>query len=515
MKIFHLYLILLTVLTSMACQTQIKKQSNLIEEETPWGKQVFNVPVFNENTYDIIDFGASLDSTVNNQNAIQKAVDKCSLEGGGRVIIPEGTWKTSYLELKSNVNLQLSKGSILSFIDSIPLYALPTFTRWEGLECMNYHPFIYARNESNVAITGEGIIEGNAQVWWDLAKTTQLESLKKLYDLVEAGVKPEERNCLDFEPTSYLRPSLVQFINCKNVLVDGIELHSGPMWTTHFIYCENVIARNLSVITTGRNNDGIIPDSSNGVLIDNCFFSTGDDCIVIKSGLNEDAWRVGKPCENIVIKNCKTKHGHGGVVIGSEMSGGVRNLYAHDCDFSETERGLRIKSMKGRGGVIENLWFENIRMNNIKREAIQINMHYGSSSIQPRSDSLPTFRNIHYKNIESVNSEYAVRVKGIDNQFVDKIYFEDLNLKSKHGIVLENTQNAEFKNVYSETNKAYPISLTNVNNVNLEVGKFISNCDTMINIEKNISNVTFNLTNKSDFKEIYNNKNLNPDVDIK
>ncbi len=502
-------LFLLLIVTSCKHQTQ-----NIITEVTPWGKQIFYVPTFNQQQYNITAFGATTDSTINNQQAIQTAIDKCNKEGGGTVIIPEGVWRTAYLELKSNVNLNLAKGSVLSFIDSIPLYAVPTFTRWEGLECMNYHPFIYSKDQENVAITGEGIVKGNAQVWWDLAKTTQLESLKKLYDLVEAGIEPVKRNCLDFDPTSYLRPSLIQFVNCKKVLVEGIELQSGPMWTTHFIYCESVIARNLSVITVGRNNDGIIPDACNGVLIDNCYFSTGDDCIVIKSGLNEDGWRVGKACENLVIKNCKTKHGHGGVVIGSEMSGGVRNLYAHDCDFSETERGLRIKSMKGRGGVIENLWFENIRMDNIKREAIQINMHYGSSSIQPRTDSLPTFRNIHYKNIFSNNSQYAVRVKGIDNQFVDQIFFENLEMNSKRGIVLENTQNATFKNVKSETVKEYPVSLINVNNIDFKTIKLISENDTMLNVNKDVKNVTFDIVNNADFKVLNNNPSTNPEISI-
>ncbi len=502
-------IVILWIATS--CQTP---SSNLIIEETPWGKQTFVIPTFKQQEYNIKEYGANTDSSYNNQKAIQEAIDKCNQDGGGTVIIPEGTWRTAYLELKSNVNLKLVKDATLSFIDSIPLYAVPTFTRWEGLECMNYHPFIYSRNQENVAITGKGVIEGNAQVWWDLARTTQLESLQKLYDLVESGVEPEKRNCLDFEPTSYLRPSLIQFINCKKVMVEGIELHSGPMWTNHFIYCENVIARNLSVITKGRNNDGIIPDACNGVLVDSCYFSTGDDCIVIKSGLNEDAWRVGKACENIVIKNCITKHGHGGVVIGSEMSGGIRNLYAHDCDFSETERGLRIKSMKGRGGVIENLWFENIKMNNIKREAIQINMHYGSSSIQPRTDSLPTFRNIHYKNIFSNNSQYAVRVKGIDNQFVDQLYFENLEMKSKRGIVIENTQNATFKNIKSETTKEYPVTLINVDNIGFKTIKLISENDTMLNVKKVVKNVKFDIVNNAEFSVLNNNTIINPEITI-
>ena len=478
-KNYFVFLFLPAILLS--CSTIPGKT---VIEQTPWGDQKFTLPSFSTNEFNITDFNASNDTTFNNQTAIQAAIDKCHNDGGGTVIIPEGIWKTSYIELKSNVNLHLSQGSVLSFIDSIPLYAVPTFTRWEGIECMNYHPLLYAKDQENIAITGQGKILGNGKVWWQLARGTQIISLTKLYDQVEAGIEPEQRNCLDFEPTSYLRPAMVQFINCKKVLVEGIELHSGPMWTTHFVYCQNVIARKLTVLTVGGNNDGIVPDATNGMLIDSCYFSTGDDCIVIKSGLNEDGWRVGKASENIIIKNCITKHGHGGVVLGSEMSGGVRNIYAHDCDFSQTDRGLRIKSMKGRGGVIENLWFENIRMDNIKYEAIKINMHYGSSSIKPRGDSLPTFRNFHYKNITSNNSDFAVRIEGIDGHFVNNVFFENLDMKSKHGILVTNTQNADFKNIRSESDSELPYRIYNSKNIVFDASTFIADQDTIIKKDK-------------------------------
>lgn len=507
----HVFLFLCLTVSFLGCQ---KQSSNVLIEQTPWGEQKFKLPTFNSNEYSVVNFGAKTDTTTNNQKAIQKAIDVCHKNGGGNVIIPEGLWKTSYIELKSNVNLHLDKGATLSFIDDISLYAVPTFTRWEGLECMNYHPLLYARDQENIAITGQGIIEGNGEAWWELARGTQKLSLKKLYDQVEAGIEPEERNCLAFTPTSYLRPSMVQFINCKRVLVDGIELHSGPMWTTHFVYCEGVIARNLRVITVGGNNDGIVPDACNGMLIYNCFFSTGDDCIVIKSGLNEDGWRVGKASQNIVIRDVKTAHGHGGVVIGSEMSGGVNNVYAHDCDFSQTERGLRIKSMKGRGGVIENIWFENIRMDNIKKEAIKINMHYGSSSIKPRTDSLPTFRNIHFKNITSTNSQYAIRIKGIDEQFVDQIHFENLDMKSTHGIDIENSKNATFKGIKSENKKGYPLTIINSNNISFDSIKFISASDTMIRTDKLVEKVYFKSVNSSDFKRLDSREELPTSIQV-
>ena len=497
MRTYNYLLLFATILLSLSCSTTTKNQ---IVEQTPWGEQTFQLPSFKDQVYSIVEYGAQKDVKVNNQEAFQKAIDECNKNGGGIVTVPAGTWWTSYIELKSNVNFRLEKGSVLSFIDSVALYAVPTFTRWEGIECINYHPLLYAKDQNNIAITGEGVIEGNGRVWWDLAKGTQKITLAKLYDLVEAGVAPEDRNCLAFEPTSYLRPSTIQIINCKTVLVEGIELHSGPMWTTHFVYCEDVVARNLRVITDGTNNDGITPDACNGMLIDNCFFSTGDDCIVIKSGLNEDGWRVGKACENIVVKNCTTEHGHGGVVIGSEMSGGVRNLYAYDCDFSQTDRGLRIKSMKGRGGVLENFWFENIKMDNIKREAIKINMHYGSSSIQPRSDSLPTFRNFYYKNITSSNSQFAIRIQGIDSQYVDQIHFENINMSSKNGIHIENAQNTFFKNVVSTTGKNNPITVRNIDNIRFDSAQFISENKTLVHEIENARNIEFTKTNLDDFE---------------
>lgn len=482
-----------------------KATNEQLVEQTPWGEQIFEVPAFQAREFNIQDYGAKAEAGVNNQSAIQAAIDACAAKGGGKVLVPAGTWETAYLELKSKVNLHLSEGAVLSFLDDIDLYAVPTFTRWEGLECMNYHPFIYARNQEDIALSGQGVIKGNGQAWWDLAKGTQKSSLRKLYDLVEAGVSPEERNCLAFEPTSFLRPSMVQFIGCTHVLVEDIELNSGPMWTTHFVYCSNVVARNLRVITTGTNNDGIVPDSCNGMLIDNCYFSTGDDCIVIKSGLNEDGWRVGKASQYIVIKDCKTKHGHGGVVIGSEMSGGVNHVYAHDCDFGQTERGLRIKSMKGRGGLIEDLWFENIRMDNIRREAIRINMHYGSSSIEPRSDSLPTFRNFHYKDIHSQNSRFAIRVDGIDEHYVDGIYFENLNMDSEEGIWIRNTQNAHFSNLTSKTGAHIPVSLVRVKDLEFDSAHFTSQADTMILADGPVENVRFNTVNNADFNVLTTN----------
>jgi len=315
---------------------------------------------------------------------------------------------------------------------------------------MNYHPLIYARNCQNIAITGKGKIDGNGSAWWFMKKKQKV-SLSNLYQQVINGVKPEKRNLLNYEQQSMLRPSLIQFIDCKNILLKDIEVSSGPMWTVHMIYSKNIIAQNIRVITEGVNNDGIIPDSCEKMLIDNCYFSTGDDCIVIKSGLNEDGWRVAKPSQRIIVKNCNTHHGHGGIVLGSEMSGGINRVYAYNCNFSNTERGIRIKSMIGRGGLIENIWFENIIMNNIKKEAIKLNMHYESSSITPKSDKRPIFRNFYFKNIISDNSNYALFAKGIDDQLIADMQFKNIKMESKHGVKIMNADNFAFKNIDLET----------------------------------------------------------------
>ncbi|MCL3779298.1 glycoside hydrolase family 28 protein [Prolixibacteraceae bacterium JC049] len=461
-----MYRLLLFCLLAMAVTSGFcKSNEKQIVEKTPWGKEVFTIPQFKNNDYVITDFGAKPEAEYNNQKHIQSAIDQCNKAGGGKVIVPAGTWLTGFLDMKSNVNLHLKAGATLLFSNKIEDYMVPTFTRWEGFECMNYHPLIYARNCQNIAISGKGKINGNGSAWWFMKKKQHM-TLPTLYQQILDGVTPEKRNLLAYEHQSMLRPALIQFVGCKNILLKDFEVTSGPMWTVHMVYGENVIAQNIRVVTKGANNDGIIPDSCNKVLIDNCYFSTGDDCIVIKSGLNEDGWRVGKPSQHIVIKNCNTNHGHGGVVIGSEMSGGVNHVYAHDCNFSNTDRGLRIKSRIGRGGVIENLWFENITMNNIKNEAIKLNMHYGASSITPKSDKKPVFRNFYFKNIYSENSKHALHAKGISDQLIANMSFENMQLSSKYGMTIINAEKFNFKNISLKTKEEVSVKVEQSKDIN-------------------------------------------------
>lgn len=400
------------------CQTQKNTYS------TP--DPVIQLPTIPPDTLHIHNFGAKGDGQYDNTHILQAAIDSCHLMGGGTIIVAAGTYFSKAIYLKSNVELHLAAGSEILFSNKPADYLPPVFTRWEGIECYNYSPLIYARGCTNIAITGTGKLNGNGKNWWHWAKNGQKETLARLYDMVIAGIPVEERILITSQDTSYLRPSFIQFIDCQKILLQDYTISDGPMWTNHFVYCKDVTAQRLHVETVGTNNDGITPDASENILIDSCFFSTGDDCIVIKSGLNEDGWRVNKASRNIWIRNCHTQYGHGGVVIGSEMSGGVENVYVENCYFNNTDRGIRVKSMKGRGGYVRNIHVKNITMENIKYEAILLNMQYPSSSIAPRGDSLPIFSHIYINNINASGGTDGIKMTGLPEMPIQDIFIQDV-----------------------------------------------------------------------------------------
>jgi polygalacturonase len=385
--------------------------------------------------YSITDYNAVAGDSIRDDKAIEAAINDCHKHGGGIVEVPVGRFLTGPITLRSNVNLFLAPGSELSFSNHKQDYLPAVFTRWEGMECMNYHPLIYARDCENIAISGFGQLTGNGESWWPDAHK-QKETLTLLYDMVSNGTKPEKRILATKKKESFLRPSFIQFMNCRNVEVSSVSIINGPMWTVHFVYCEDVLVHDLYISARGRNNDGVIPDASKNVWINNCYFSTGDDCVSIKSGLNEDGWRVGKASENIVVQNCVTNDGHGGVVIGSEMSGGVRNVFVQNCTFNNMETGIRIKSMRGRGGYVKNIFIEDIDMNNIKLDAIKISMNYRSSSIEPRTTQPPVYKNIRFKDITCVNAGYAISIKGLPEQKIEELYFENVKIHANTGVYI-------------------------------------------------------------------------------
>jgi polygalacturonase len=367
-------------------------------------RQQIKVPQFQDKDFLLTSFGAKGDGTSTNTEAFRKAIETCSKNGGGRVVVPEGIFLTGAIYLKSKVNLHLSENAIIRFVFDTSQYPL-VFTRWEGMELMNYSPFIYAYGEKNIAITGKGILDGGAtnETWlkwngnrnfgWKDGMPKQTPDRNLLQQQNKAQVDPRQRI---YGSGHYLRPQFIQPYNCKNILIEGVRLINSPMWNLNPVLCENVTIRNVHIETLGPNNDGCNPESCKNVLIKNCYFDTGDDCIAIKSGRNEDGRRIGKPSENIIIENCTMKNGHGGVVIGSEVSGGARNIFALNNKMSspDLDRVLRIKTSSQRGGIIENIYMKDVHVGTYKEAAVHINMFY-----EEPGQHMPIVRNIYVENM--------------------------------------------------------------------------------------------------------------------
>jgi hypothetical protein len=397
-------------------------------------------PRIPERVVDIRDHGAVADGKTKATLAIKAAIAQASQAGGGTVLVPAGTWLTGPIHLQSRINLHVAAGAELRFSQDFADYLPPVLTRWEGLEVHNYSPLIYARDCEDVAVTGAGKLDGQGAAWWPW-KQTQKHAATRLYDWASGGV-PTEKRVLGVE--GGLRPSFIQTLGCKNVLVEGVTLQNGPFWTIHPVYSENVIVRRVRVQTSGPNNDGCNPDSSRNVLVEDSFFSTGDDCVVIKSGLNEDGWRVGKPSENIVVRRLRGEKGHGGVVIGSEMSGGVRNVWVTDSEFVGTDRGLRIKSMRGRGGVIENVFYENVRHQDIRLMVVEMTTFYQSSTLMPKTDTPPAIRNVLIRNVMARGAQRAIDIVGLPELPIRDVRFENVQIVADHGLKCVDCENVTF-----------------------------------------------------------------------
>lgn len=378
------------------------------------------------------------------KNAINQAIDVCSQNGSGDIVIPKGHWKSGAIHLKSDIHIHLEDGAEIEFSDKFEDYLPVVFTRWEGMECYNYSPLIYADGCENISITGKGKFIGNGQAWWHWKKLQQEAAIELCY--AELNCIPPEKRIYGTEKAA-LRPSFIQPINCKNVLLEGFEITDGPQWTIHPVYCEDVTIRNVTLSTHGPNTDGLNPDSCKNVLIENCTFDTGDDCIAINSGMNEDGWRVRRPCENIEIKNCTMNGGHGGIVIGSAMSGGVKNVYAHNCKINGTMQGIRLKSMRGRGGCVNNVRFDNVEINNTTDQAIQINMFYEFSTVKPKSNTPSDFRNIEIRNINGKDNKTGIQIKGLPEHKLRNITLENIDLTADNAMICENVENIKMNNV--------------------------------------------------------------------
>ncbi len=418
------------------------------------------VPTFPDRNFNILDFGAVSNGETKNTEAIKKAIEACSVAGGGNVVIPSGNFLTGAIHLKSNVNLHLDEGAVVLFSTDKNDYLPIVHTSYEGTEIMNYSPLIYAYKQKNIAITGKGIFNGQGSNtnWWPwsgkdtygyiegTAKQSDTINLPRLRIMNENGTPVPERL---FGNGYQLRPSFFEPFECENVLVQGVTFTNAPFWVLHPIKSNNITIDGVTIISHGPNNDGCDPEYSKNVLIKNCIFDTGDDCIAIKSGRNEDGRRVNIPSENIVVENCEMKDGHGGVVIGSEISAGVRNVYVRNCkmDSPNLDRAIRIKTNTLRGGFVENLFVKNIEVGQVKEAVLKINTYYATYANQEGS-FIPSIKNIHLENITVENGgKFGVLIKGRTENIVKNVTLTNVHIKgAKTPLSVENCEPIIFKN---------------------------------------------------------------------
>jgi polygalacturonase len=374
-------------------------------------------PQFPDRVFDITKYGAVAGAQKDSSEAIAKAIDACSKAGGGRVVAPRGEFLTGPIHLKSNVNLHLDDGSVLKFSPDSKQYLPLVLTRFEGTECMNYSPLIYAFEQNNIAVTGTGMLDGQADKdhWWPLAAKSKDDA----DTLVAMGDKDVPVSQRIFGEGHNLRPSFVQPYGCTNVLIEGVSMRNSPMWELNPVLCRNVTVRGVKIASFGRNNDGCDPESSTDVLIEGCVFETGDDCIAIKSGRNRDGRRVGAACENIIIRDCTMKDGHGGVSLGSEGSGGIHNVFIDNCrmDSPHLQRALRLKTNSFRGGSYENVYFTNITVGQVAEAVVEVDFFYPEyANREGRGGPFqPLVKNVVVEHVTSQKSKRAVYLRGYEN----------------------------------------------------------------------------------------------------
>jgi polygalacturonase len=401
-------------------------------------------PKFADRDFTITAYQAAADGKTDCKPAIDKAIAACSEAGGGRVVVPAGDWFVrGPIHLKSHVNLHVVKGAVIHFSRTPADYLPVVLTRFEGNEVMNYSPLIYAYEQDNIAITGSGTFDGQAgkKVWWDW-KSSGGKDCDAVRRMGEDGVAVKDRL---FGFDHQLRPSFVQPYRCRNVLIEGVTFVNSPMWILNPVLCQNVTIRGLTVSSHGPNNDGCDPESCRDVLIEKCTFDTGDDCIAIKSGRDADGRRIGVPSENIIIRGCQMKDGHGGVVLGSEMSGGIRNIFVEDClmDSPNLERAIRLKTNSRRGGYLENLFVRRVRVGQVKEAVVRINLQYDKD----RGEHYPTVRNIHLQNVASEKSGRPFYFVGLENAKISNVVIEDCTFKNAaQPSVFENVEEVRLQN---------------------------------------------------------------------
>jgi polygalacturonase len=419
--------------------------------------------------YNVLKYGAKRDSSAIATKAIQAAINAASKMGGGTVYFPAGKYLTGPIHLKSNITILIDAGAVLHFSDNFDDYLPMVPSRWEGTNVVNFSPLFYAYKAENITICGRGTIDGHGRKWWlkhfevnDSKSPTKAAPDKWQQEFVRSNPnlpKPEQRSSLD---NHFLRPPFIQPMYCKNVRIEGITIQNSPFWTVNPEYCENVTVTGVTINNPhSPNTDGINPESCRYVHIDNCHISVGDDCITIKSGKDADGRNAAAPAENYTITNCTMLAGHGGVVIGSEMSGDVKKIVISNCVFDGTDRGIRIKSARGRGGVVEEVRVDNIVMKNIKEQAFVMDLQYAKT--QPA----PVFRNLHFSNVTAQTKE-AIFINGLEEMPVENVTFNDIQFDAETGANIKVAKNIEFHNVRINTKTSSAIKAENVKQLEID-----------------------------------------------
>jgi polygalacturonase len=455
-------------------------------------------PKFKKDTFNIKTYGAEGDGSTLNTKSINAAIDACTKKGGGVVLVPAGLWITGPVVLKNNINLHLASGATLLFTKDFNEYPLVK-GNWEGVPQMRNQSPVSATGATNIAITGKGIIDGNGGAWRAVKKDKLTESQWK--KLVESGGKlsedkktwyPSEKSFKGFQLQNpgiispekdaafyesikdFLRPNLVVLTNCKYVLLDGVTFQNSPAWCLHPLLCENLTVRNVSVKNPwfAQNGDGIDAESCKNVLIENSVFDVGDDALCMKSGRDEEGRKRARPIENVIIRGCTVYAAHGGFVIGSEMSGGARNIYVSNCTFLGTDIGLRFKTTRGRGGVVENIFIHDIYMKDIAAEAILFDMYYMAKDpvvlagekrelpkieMKPVDETTPIFKNFQISNVYCNGAEKGIFMRGLPEMHVKDIVLQNMVLQAKKGFDIQEASGITFRNIKMISAETNPV----------------------------------------------------------
>lgn len=462
-------------------------------QNLPFSMPEFSAPTIADNSVTLAQFGADATGQKLCTDAFARAIDALVAKGGGHLIVPRGVWLTGPIVLKSGIDLHLEKGAIVQFAADESLYPLID-TSFEGLDTRRCQSPISGRNLENVSITGGGVIDGNGQYWRPVKKSKVTDShwkrllkqpgsleMKKDYWVPSEGYAKGEKGANMNVPTAttdeeweavkrFLRPVMISLVGCKNVLLQGVIFQNSPAWNIHPLMCENIIIENVLARNPAyaQNGDALDLESCRNALIINSRFDAGDDGICLKSGKDKDGRRRGRPCENVVVDGCTVFAGHGGFVVGSEMSGGVRNISVKDCQFVGTDVGLRFKSTRGRGGIVENIYIDGISMTDIATYALTFNMYYGGKSVAevleeggeqkapetlPVTEETPIFRNIDIRNVICHHAGYAMEFNGLPEMPIDGIHLKDIYILAKNDATFNFSKNITKENVNIELEK--------------------------------------------------------------